>query len=178
MKRIITTAIMAMLLSLGIASAQEKSNGVIYVSAQEKNNGVTYVINHKVVASDLFDGSQLMNKTIASYQVDSERGLHIIFTSDYTKEKKVYQTKVETKDDDIMVVSYANQGNTVGFTTVVSHPETVFVVDGKITSSDEFKSIPPSKIASFTVIKSKDTLAFKEFAKASTEMVIIISTKK
>lgn len=164
MKRIITTAIMAMLLSLGIASAQEKNNGVIYV------------INHEVVSD--FDGSQLQNKTIASYQVDSERGLHIIFTSDYTKEKKVYQTKVETKDDAIMVISYGNKGNTVGSTTIASHPETIFVIDGKITSSDEFKSMSPTKIASITVIKSKDAPAFKEFAKASTEMVIIMATKK
>ena len=61
MKRIITTAIMAMLLSVGIASAQEKI----------KINDVIYVIDHEIVASSLFDGSQLVNKTIASYQVNS-----------------------------------------------------------------------------------------------------------
>ena len=53
---------MAMLLSVGIASAQEKI----------KINDVIYVIYHEIVASSLFDGSQLENKTIASYQVDSE----------------------------------------------------------------------------------------------------------
>lgn len=166
MKRIISTAIMVMLISLGI------------VSAHEGNKDVIYVINHNVVASSLFDGSQLMNKTIASYQVDSEMGLHIIFTSDYTKEKKVYQTKVEAKDDGIMVVSYDNKGNTVGSTKVVTHPETVYVVDGKVTPADEFMTIFPSKIESMKIVKSQDNPDFQKYAKSTTSVVMLITTRK
>lgn len=168
MKRIITTAIMAMLLSVGIASAQEKI----------KISDVIYVIDHKIVASSLFDGSQLMNKTIASYQVDPELGLHIIFTSDYTKEKEVYQTKVVTKEDGIMVVSYDKKGNTVASTNIVTHPETVHVVDGKVITADEFMAIFPSKIESIKIVKSKDNPDFQKYAKANTEVVMMITTKK
>ena len=137
-----------MLLSVGIASAQEKI----------KINDVIYVIDHKIVASSLFDGSQLVNKTIASYQVDSELGLHIIFTSDYTKEKNVYQTKVVTKDDGITVVSYDKKGNTVASTNIVAHPETVHVVDGKVMTADEFMAISPSKIESIIIVKRQSGL--------------------
>ena len=168
MKRIITTAIMAMLLSVGIASAQEKI----------KINDVIYVIDHKIVASSLFDGSQLVNKTIASYQVDSELGFHIIFTSEYTKEKNVYQTKVVTKEDGITVVSYDKKGNTVASTNIVTHPETVHVVDGKVITADEFMAISPSKIESMTIVKSKDNPDFQKYAKANTEVVMMITTKK
>lgn len=168
MKRIITTAIMAMLLSVGIASAQEKI----------KINDVIYVIDHKIVASSLFDGSQLMNKTIASYQVDAEMGLHIIFTSDYTKDKKIYQTKVVTKGDDVSVVSYDSKGNTVASTNIVTHPETVYVVDGNVISADEFMTIFPSKIESIKIVKSKENPDFKKYAKANTEVVMMITTKK
>lgn len=168
MKRIITTVIMAMVLSMGIASAQAKL----------KISDVIYVIDHKIVASSLFDGSQLMNKTIASYQVDTEMGLHIIFTSDYTKNKKIYQTKVVTIGDDVSVVSYDSKGNTVASTNIVTHPETIYVVDGKAISADEFMTINPSQIESMTIVKSKDNPNFKKYAKANTEVVMMITTKK
>ena len=168
MKRIITTAIMAMLLSVGIASAQEKI----------KINDVIYVIDHKIVASSLFDGSQLVNKTIASYQVDSELGLHIIFTSDYTKEKNVYQTKVVTKEDGITVVSYDKKGNTVASTNIVTHPETVHVVDGKVITADEFMAISPSKIESITNDKKKHNPNSNKNAKANTELFMKKKKKK
>lgn len=168
MKRIITTVIMAMVLSMGIASAQAKL----------KISDVIYVIDHKIVASSLFDGSQLMNKTIASYQVDTEMGLHIIFTSDYTKNKKIYQTKVVTIGDDVSVVSYDSKGNTVASTNIVTHPETIYVVDGKAISADEFMTINPSQIESMTIVKSKDNPNFKKYAKANTEVVMMITSKK
>ena len=119
-----------------------------------------------------------MNKTIASYQVDSELGLHIIFTSDYTKEKNVYQTKVVTKDDGRTVVSYDKKGNTVASTNIVTHPETVHVVDGKVMTADEFMAISPSKIESIIIVKSKDNPDFQKYAKANTEVVMMITTKK
>lgn len=159
---------MAMVLSMGIASAQAKL----------KISDVIYVIDHKIVASSLFDGSQLMNKTIASYQVDTEMGLHIIFTSDYTKNKKIYQTKVVTIGDDVSVVSYDSKGNTVASTNIVTHPETIYVVDGKAISADEFMTINPSQIESMTIVKSKDNPNFKKYAKANTEVVMMITTKK
>lgn len=168
MKRIITTVIMALLLSVGIASAQSKL----------KVSDVIYVIDHRVVASSLFDGSQLMNKTIANYQVDTEKGLHIIFTSDYTKDKKIYQTKVVTKGDDVSVVSYDRKGNTVASTAVITHPETIYVVDGKGISKDEFMTIIPSQIESMTIVKSKDNPDFKKYAKSNTEVVMMITTNK
>lgn len=182
MKRIITTAIMAMLLSVGIASAQEniKINSIGTASAQSKPyiDDVIYVIDHQVVASSLFDGSQLTNKTIANYQVDTEMGLHIIFTSDYTNDKKIYQTKVVTKGDGVSVVSYDSKGNAVASTDVVTQPETIYVVDGNVISADEFMGIFPSQIKSMTIIKSKDNPDFKKYSKSNTELVIMIVTKK
>ncbi|MBQ0053968.1 MAG: hypothetical protein KBS89_05915 [Bacteroidales bacterium] len=59
-----------------------------------------------------------------------------------------------------------------------NHPETVYVVDGKVISADEFMTIFPSQIKSMTIVKSKDNPNFKKYAKANTEVVMMITTRK
>ena len=54
----------------------------------------------------------------------------------------------------------------------------VYVIDGKVTSSEKFKSMPSSNIESVSIIKFKDDPEFKKYAKANTEAVIMLSTKK
>lgn len=155
MKRIITTTILAVLLS------------VISLSAQEAK--VTYIIDGKKIEN--FDGSQLTGKTITSYTISDN--VHVVFTSDYNG-----QTPVSVK-----VIGSKQQAN--GFTVSerseiisVNGNAIVYVIDGKVTSSENFKSMSTSNIESVRVIKSKDDPDFKKYAKSSTYIVMMITTKK
>lgn len=149
MKRILTTAIIATLLS------------AVNISAQNVK-ATTYVIDGQTVES--FDGSQLTGKTIVSYTVNNN--VHVVFTSDY-KGKASANTRpsngtVGSANVDIISVN----GNTV-----------VYVIDGKVTSLDTFKSMSTSGIESVRVIKSKDDPDFKKYARPSTNIVMMITTK-
>lgn len=199
MRRIITTAIMAVLISLGTAFAQERGTGTIYV------------INHRIVSD--FDGSQLQNKTVCDYQVIPESGTHVVFTADYTKAAKLHSTKVITNAEGTEVVSYDSKGNIIASTKItpksngsvigkstspnlkvftlkeasvsdeskviqVSKDEMVYVIDGKVITAEQFRSMSASSIESIRIIKSKDDPDFRKYAKASTNVVMMMSTKK
>ena len=63
-------------------------------------------------------------------------------------------------------------------TNVVTHPERVHVVDGKVITADDFMVISPSKIESIKIVKSKDNPDFQKYAKANSEVVMMITTRK
>lgn len=154
MKRIIATTIIAVLLS------------VISLSAQEVK--ATYIIDGKKVEN--FNGSQLAGKTITSYTVNDD--VHVVFTTDFNE-----QTPTNVK---IFATTKPEKGATDETITVLGADghELVYVIDGKVKSSEEFMSTPSSNIESMSIIKLKDDPNFKKYAEANTEAVIMISTKK
>lgn len=138
---------------------------VATINAQNSKK-VLYVINHQVVTD--FDGTQIMNKTICDYEIDSRSGTHIIFTADYTKDNKISSTKIITNSDKVEVVSYDNKGHVLATTRIPqnqSEDEIVYVMDGRIVPYSEIKDMPSSKIVSMTVIKNKDDLDFIRYSK-------------
>lgn len=139
---------MAMLISVGIASAQGKTTKT--VSQPE----IVYVVDGKVMSSD--DFLSIFPSTIESMKV------------------------IKSKDDpDFKKYSKENTEMVMLITTkTISQPEVVYVVDGKVMSSDDFLSISPSTIESMKVIKLKDDPDFKKYSKEKTEMVMMITTKK
>ena len=153
MKRIIATTIIAVLLSATNLSAQDTK--------------ATYIIDGQKVEN--FNGAQLAGKTITSYTVNDN--VHVVFTTDFNAQTptgvKVFtNTKTDKEADEKIKV--------IG----VNGHEIVYVIDGKVTSSEKFMSMPPSKIESMSIIKFKDDPEFKKYAKSNTEAVIMISTKK
>ena len=154
MKRIIATTIIAVLLS------------VISLSAQEVK--ATYIIDGKKVEN--FNGSQLAGKTITSYTVNDD--VHVVFTTDFNE-----QTPTDVKVITTTKPVRGATGDTIRLRGVDGH-EIVYVIDGKVTSSEEFMSMSTSNIESISIIKSKDDPDFKKYAKTNTEAVIMISTKK
>ena len=157
MKRIITTVIIASLLS------------VISLSAQ--NVKTVYLIDGQRIEN--FDGSQLAGKSIVSYTVNDEKNVHVIFTSDYKgmqpKDIKIIQTGSLVKDASAGVQSEVIMAN---------GNDVVYVIDGQIKTLAEFKEMSSSNIESMKVIKQKDDPDFKKYAKEGTAVVMIISTKK
>lgn len=154
MKRIIATTLITLLLS------------VINLSAQEVK--ATYIIDGQKV--EIFDGSQLTGKTITSFTVSGN--VNVVFTTDYNG-----QTPNSVK---VITSTNPNKDVTVEANGVISVNECtiVYVIDGKVTSSEKFKSMPSSNIESVSIIKFKDDPEFKKYAKANTEAVIMLSTKK
>lgn len=153
MKRIIATTIITVLIS------------VINISAQEVK--ATYVIDGQKVEN--FDGSQLAGKTITSYTVNDN--VHVIFTTDYNEQTPT-RVKVITTTKPVKGAT----GDTIRLRGVDGH-EIVYVIDGKVTSSEEFMSMSTSNIESISIIKSKDDPDFQKYAKANSEAVIMMSTK-
>lgn len=153
MKRIIATTIITVLIS------------VINISAQELK--ATYVIDGQKVEN--FNGSQLKGKTITSYTVNDN--VHVIFTTDYNE-----QTSTDVKVITTTKPVKGATGDTIRLRGVDGH-EIVYVIDGKVTSSEEFKSMSTSNIESISIIKSKDDPDFQKYAKANSEAVIMMSTK-
>lgn len=153
MKRIIATTIITVLIS------------VINISAQELK--ATYVIDGQKVEN--FNGSQLKGKTITSYTVSDN--VHVIFTTDYNE-----QTPTDVKVITTTKPVGGATGDTIRLRGVDGH-EIVYVIDGKVTSPEEFKSMSTSNIESISIIKSKDDPDFQKYAKANSEAVIMMSTK-
>lgn len=156
MKRIIATTIIAVLLS------------VISLSAQEVK--ATYIIDGQKVEN--FNGSQLAGKTITSYTVSDD--VHVIFTTDFNE-----QTPTDVKVYATTKLEKGATGETIKLRGVEGH-EIVYVIDGKVTSSEKFMSTSTSNIESVSIIKSKDDPDFEKYANANTntEAVIMIITKK
>ena len=154
MKRIIATTIIAVLLS------------VISLSAQEVK--ATYIIDGKKVEN--FNGSQLAGKTITSYTVSDD--VHVVFTTDFNE-----QTPTGVKVISSATFDKGPVDDTIKLRGVEGH-EVVYVIDGKVTSSEKFMSTSTSNIESISIIKSKDDPDFKKYANANTEAVIMIFTKK
>lgn len=154
MKRIIATTIIAVLLS------------VISLSAQEVK--ATYIIDGKKVEN--FNGSQLAGKTITSYTVNDN--IHAIFTTDFNE-----QTPTGVKVISVTTSDKGPADDTIKLRGVEGH-EIIYVIDGKVTSSEKFMSTSTSNIESVSIIKSKDDPNFEKYANANTEAVIMIITKK
>lgn len=153
MKRIIATTIIAVLLS------------VISLSAQEVK--ATYIIDGKKVEN--FNGSQLAGKTITSYTVNDN--VHVVFTTDFNE-----QTPTDVKVISSATFDKGPVDDTIKLRGVEGH-EVVYVIDGKVTSSEKFMSTSTSNIESISIIKSKDDPDFVKYANTNTEAVIMISTK-
>lgn len=154
MKRIIATAIIAVLISATSLSAQEIKT--------------TYIIDGQKIES--FDGSQLAGRTITSYTVDGN--VHVVFTTDFKEQAPA----------GVKVISVTKPDNGEADDTIKVHGVNlegiVYVIDGEVTSPNKFMSMSASNIESMSIIKSKDDLFFKKFANANTEAVIMISTKE
>lgn len=154
MKRIIATTIIAALLSVTSLSAQETKS--------------TYIIDGKKVEN--FNGSQLAGKTITSYTVNDN--IHAIFTTDFNE-----QTPTGVKVISATTSDKRSTDDTIKLRGVEGH-EIVYVIDGKVTSSEKFMSTSTSNIESVSIIKSKDDPDFKKYANTNTEAVIMIVRKK
>ena len=154
MKRIITTLFIAVLLSATSLSAQ--------------NVVPTYVIDGQKIEN--FDGSQLLGKTIVSYAISKEKNIHYVFTTD-NKGNNTSPYKVETLETDVI----ATAENEVGS---IDKKEIVYVIDGKVASPEQFKSITTPNIEYIRILKSKNGSDFKKYATANTEVVMMITTKK
>lgn len=154
MKRIIATTIIAVLLS------------AISLSAQEVK--ATYIIDGKKVEN--FNGSQLAGKTITSYTVNDN--VHVVFTTDFNEQTPTGVKVISSATFDKRPVD-----DTIKLRGVEGH-EVVYVIDGKVTSSEKFMSTSTSNIESISIIKSKDDPDFVKYANTNTEAVIMISTKK
>lgn len=135
------------------------SLGVSELSIQTDTVNV-YIIDGKKVEN--FDGSQLVGKTISSYNIgkaeNSKNGpikIHIIKTDDPNAKKIAVQDNGDNKAS--------------------SEPE-VFV-DGKKLSSVEFAKIKPEDIASVTIFKagSKDAL---KWTKSKDKSAMVVELKK
>lgn len=133
-----------------------------------------------------FDGSQLAGKTIKSYSVDEETGVHIIYTSDYKGDeiskievKKIIHSKDETGEIIVSNVEGAQVKviNVNAKKGAMDDETIVFVVDGKVVSPTVFKSMDVNSIESMEIVKNKSD-EFKKFAKENTSTVMIITTKK
>lgn len=153
---------------------------VATINAQNSKK-VLYIINHIVVTD--FDGSQIMNKTICDYNIDSKSGAHIIFTTDYTKDNKVSSSKIITYSDKVEVVSYDNKGNVLAMTRIPqnqSENEIIYVMDGKIVPQSEMQKLSPSQIDSIKVIKDKtdpDYIKYSKQAGSEPTCIMIFKTK-
>lgn len=154
MKRIIATTIIAALLSVTSLSAQEGK--------------ATYIIDGQKVEN--FNGSQLAGKTITSYTVNDN--IHAIFTTDFNE-----QTPTGVKVISSATFDKGPVDDTIKLRGVEGH-EIVYVIDGKVTSSEKFMSTSTSNIESVSIIKSKDDPDFKKYANTNTEAVIMIVRKK
>lgn len=175
MKRIITTGILAAIISVGSLFAQSRADKPVYV------------IDHNVVKD--FDGSQLVNKSIAQYNVDEKNNVHVIFTSDFTKSNKIKRTEVTSRDGEVNVVSYDAKGNKVVSTKFESNVGPVdkdgvaYVVDGKVVDKFTVNSLDNGNIVSIQVIKDKNNPDYQKYAKeikkyadVSPEAITVINT--
>ena len=95
-------------------------SSVATINAQNSKK-VLYVINHKIVTD--FDGSQIMNKTICDYEIDSRSGTHIIFTTDFTKDNKISSTKIITNVIDEYIISCYDVAHSMGKISIISDIE-------------------------------------------------------
>ncbi len=178
MKRIITTGILAAIISVGSLFAQSNSDKTVYV------------IDHKIIEN--FDGSQLLNKAIANYQVYDNNNVHIIFTSDFTKTNKIKHSEIKSESGVVNVVSYDAKGNVVASTKIepkaatggiVDKDGVIYVVDGKVVTASTVNALDKGKITSIQVIKDKNNSDYQKYAKEVTkyakvvpEAITVIST--
>lgn len=154
MKRIITTLFITVLLSVPSLLAQ--------------NNMPTFVVDGQKIEN--FDGSQLAGKTIVSYSISKEKNIHYVFTTD-NKGNNSSPYKIETVEIDAITTADNELRG-------VNKNEIIYVVDGKVVSSEQFKSITTPNIEYIRILKSKNGSDFKKYAKANTEVVMMITTKK
>ena len=126
---------------------------------------VRYYINGQLV--DHFDGSQLMGKTITSYQIERfnhpEQGpvrVHNIQTSDAPQPPQSSQPTIR-----IRTVGDAQQA------------DPVIVIDGKQVTKKEFEALDPTRIKSMTVIKNGSQEEVKKY-KGWENGVILVETEK
>lgn len=148
---------------------------VTALSAQEVKNPV-YIIDGETVEN--FDGSQLNGKVIVKYTV--EDGVHAIFTADYAKQ--IGDVKVLSANGKNVVKSVKRSD--IPGTMRLSPGETVFVVDGKITSAADVVNMSSSKIAAMDVIKDQQNANFikysqeaKKSGNSTPKCIIMITTK-
>lgn len=140
-------------------------SSVATINAQNSKK-VLYVINHKIVTD--FDGSQIMNKTICDYEIDSRSGTHIIFTTDFTKDNKISSTKIITNSDKMEVVSYDNKDRVLATTRIPqnqSEDEIIYDMDAKIVPQPEMQKLSPSQIDSNKIIKDKTDPDYIKYSK-------------
>ncbi|MCF0178220.1 MAG: hypothetical protein HUJ90_06295 [Bacteroidales bacterium] len=183
--------ILSAVLALTIGSAD------LQTAPAQKDTIDTYIINDKIVAN--FDGSELEGKTIKYYRVTREGGekpmrVHLIITDDYApangktiaSSKLIIKERVATDEEvaelkngsksEVIVIGNTDVQTTGKDVKRISNENTLYLVNGKAISSEDFNKIDVQKIQSINVIKNPELI--KQFTKdPKVEVVMKINTK-
>lgn len=132
----------------------------------------TYVIDAVQIKD--FDGSQLVGKTITNYHIscltlkEGVTRIHNIVTNDFKA------------PDGVQVIGYGttDEAQIRVLKTSSSMPDPIYVIDGKVVTSDEFKSIKPSNIESIEILKGGASEVHRKYTDRDDVGIILITTKK
>ena len=194
MTSIILTTICALALNAAPVPSQPQYAAPITIAVDTLN---LYIIDSEPVRN--FDGTQLLGKTITSYKInktqmgDSPVIIHTIGTKDGAGEQTVVVGNGVQKMDEVSgsndatVVSLGENIRIRSTSPSVSTDDIVYIVDGKQTSSDEFKKLDPKNIKSIEVMKGSSAAKYLQDLKDqgryqgdinSTGGVIVVNLKK
>lgn len=147
-----------------------------------------YSIDGKVVAD--FDGSQLVGKTVKSYQIEILKGkkevikLHNITTMRIRIPEAPTVFAADSVDFKIVTSGMMQSIQTDGESpkiiiksTTGTAPNMVYVLDGKIISANEFQKIKPADIVSMEIIKDNSFEIKKKYTDKEDAGVILITSK-
>lgn len=132
------------------------------ISAQNTKKAI-YVIDCKVI--EKFDGSQLNNKTIVSYSIDSVSNIHSILTSEFVKGKKIASQKIYTTIKKVDIDSLRAVADSLGDRMLISGDNIVWVINDKVVTYGAFKRFFNSNFNTMKVIKDKKDPEFIKYAK-------------
>lgn len=127
-----------------------------------------FIIDYQTVPD--FDGSQLVGKTISFYKVsrDMMGDTPVVFHSIRTEGGPTQPSvTIFSKDEnanapsgDVTVVSMGEKITVRSSSPSVSADEIVYVVDGKVIASDDFKKLDPKDIKSIEVMKDSSAAKY------------------
>ena len=194
MTSIILTTICALALNSAPVPSQPQYAAPTTIVADTLN---LYVIDSVPVSN--FDGTQLLGKTITSYEINKTRMgdspviIHTIGTKDGAGEQTVVvgygvQKMDEVSgSDDVTVVSLGENIRIRPTSPTVSADDIFYIVDGKQTSSEDFRNLNPKNIKAIAVMKGSSAAKYLQELKDqgkyqgetdAPEGLIIVTLKK
>ena len=194
MTSIILTTICALALYSAPVPSQPQYAAPTTIVADTLN---LYVIDSVPVSN--FDGTQLLGKTITSYEINKTRMgespviIHNIGTKDGAGEQTVVvgygvQKMDEVSgSDDVTVVSLGENIRIRPTSPTVSADDIFYIVDGKQTSSEDFRNLNPKNIKAIAVMKGSSAAKYLQELKDqgkyqgetdAPEGLIIVTLKK